>query len=261
MNKKPIIFYRNLFKDNEFEIASKYFDITSSRVFNTSDRLVIGRYSVLPFFQEVEKDLGILNARLINNFKQHSYIANFEYYTDIEHYTATTWFDCSNVPKDSGPWIVKGRTNSRKNLWKTHMFAQTWEDLIRLYSDMVIDPIIGEQGIIIRKMLDLEVIEEGVSQPFFNEWRFFFYKGIELSRGFYWVCSEAKGELDQKGIDLANRIANKVKDNVPFVVIDIAKEKSGEWKIIELNDGQQSGLSHNNPDELYSNLAKCLEKE
>jgi hypothetical protein len=259
MKLRPVILFRDIFKDGEIEIAKKYFEVTTSRVQNVKDKLVIGRYSVLPHFSEVQTDLQFQSAKLINNLTQHNYIAHFEYYEDIKDYTAKTWYELSQVPKDSGPWIVKGRTNSRKNLWATHMFAKDWGELVRIYSDLVIDPVIGEQGIIIRQFLDLEVVEQGVSQPFFNEWRFFFYQGQELSRGFYWVCSETKGQIDETGVKLAHKIAEMVKDYIPFVVIDIARLKNGEWKVIELNDGQMSGLSHNDPDELYSNLKKLLD--
>ena len=45
-----------------------------------------------------------------------------------------------------------------------------------------------------------------------------------------------------------------------FFVMDIARTAEGKWIIIELNDGQQSGLSNVDPEELYSNLAKALKK-
>jgi hypothetical protein len=255
---KPVILFRDVHRDGEIDIARKYFDVTTSRVIDVSNRMVIGRYSVLPMFDEVEFDLKSQGAYLVNNQEQHNYIAHFKYYEDIKNFTAETWFDLKDVPKDSGPWVVKGRTNSRKNLWKTHMFAADWESLVKIYSDLAVDPIIGEQGIIIRKFLELELVEEGISQPFFNEWRFFFFKENLLSRGFYWTCSEKIGSLDLNGIELARNISHIVKDKISFFVIDIARTISGEWKVIELNDGQQSGLSYNNPEEFYSNLSKIF---
>ena len=41
-------------------------------------------------------------------------------------------------------------------------------------------------------------------------------------------------------------------------VVDVAKTASGEWIVVELNDGQQSGLSCCNPIELYSNISRVL---
>jgi len=36
------------------------------------------------------------------------------------------------------------------------------------------------------------------------------------------------------------------------------KTKSGDWIVIELNDGQQSGLSYIEPELFYQELSKCL---
>lgn len=259
---RPIILFRpDKHTEEEMAVAKKYFKVVTSRIISEPGQLVIGRYSCLPYYEELENDLSLMGCRLINSHKEHLYIANFEYYADLKEFTATSWDHLDQVPKDSGSWIVKGRTNSRKQMWKTHMFAKTWDDLVRIYLDLSVDPLIGSQGIIIRKFLDLEIIEEGVSQPFFNEWRFFFYKGRFLSKGFYWTCSNEIGEIDQPGMEFAQMIADKVKTKTNFVVIDIAKTNSGEWKLIELNDGQMSGLSYNDPNELYKNLKLALEEE
>ena len=40
--------------------------------------------------------------------------------------------------------------------------------------------------------------------------------------------------------------------------IDVAQTESGEWIVVELNDGQMSGLSENNPEVLYKNLTTVL---
>jgi hypothetical protein len=46
-----------------------------------------------------------------------------------------------------------------------------------------------------------------------------------------------------------------------YYVIDVAKTAAGKWILIELNDGQMSGLSDNDPDVLYSNLKKSLKED
>jgi len=264
----PIILFRGGYeRDEEKLIAEKYFPVTDSRIriqgshTGFDDCVVIGRYSVLPFYEELERDLRMQGARLINSNLEHQYIANMDYYEDLKEFTAETWFRLDQVPKDSGPWVLKGRTNSRKLQWATHMKAETWEDLVRIYIELSNDPLLGQQGIVIRKFLDFEIVEEGISQPFFNEWRFFVYKGEILSYGWYWSSAEKVGTLDAAGIALVLKIAKIIRDKVPFAVIDIGKLATGEWKLIELNDGQMSGLSENLPEILYQNLAKALEKE
>jgi hypothetical protein len=44
-------------------------------------------------------------------------------------------------------------------------------------------------------------------------------------------------------------------------VLDIGELETNEWILIEMNDGQMSGLSNNNPEILYKNLKKELCKE
>ena len=46
-----------------------------------------------------------------------------------------------------------------------------------------------------------------------------------------------------------------------FFVIDIAQKEDGDWIIIEVNDGQQSGLSENSADILYQNLYNSIQND
>lgn len=259
--KKPIILFRST-RDTEaeLEIAKQYFEVTDSRV-GLYDRLVVGRYSVLPFFRELEKDLLKQNSILINPHYSHSYIANFDYYYDIENLTAKTWFELRDVPKDGGPYVVKGRTNSRKFDWDTLMFAPTYTDAARISFELMKDSLIATQGLVYRKYLPLKVLETGISgTPFSNEWRFFFYKKQLLSHGFYWTSSDKRGEMNEAGLKVAQEAAEIVSEQVDFFVVDIAEDINGKWWVIEINDGQMSGLSENSAEELYSNLAKAIQK-
>jgi hypothetical protein len=53
-------------------------------------------------------------------------------------------------------------------------------------------------------------------------------------------------------------LTTEICDPPDYYVIDVAKTESGEWIVVELNDGQMSGLSENNPDTLYGNLKQVL---
>ena len=75
---RPLILFReipNQGKD-EIKVACKYFDLTDSRMDIEPNDLVIGRYSVLPFYEEMERDIMLADAKLINTLSQHKYIAN-----------------------------------------------------------------------------------------------------------------------------------------------------------------------------------------
>ena len=66
----PLILFRHSIEtEEEYSIARKYFDVVGSRTL-VHDSLVIGRYSVLPFYKELEIDLLNHNSVLINSFQE-----------------------------------------------------------------------------------------------------------------------------------------------------------------------------------------------
>jgi hypothetical protein len=99
--------------------------------------------------------------------------------------------------------------------------------------------------------------------PFTNEFRFFFLREQCLSYGYYWSSADdlSLGRVSPDAIALAHRIAKIVAEHVAFFVLDLAETEDGDWILIEVNDGQQSGLSENDPDTLYSNLRTALIEE
>lgn len=263
--KKVMLWRKNYTTSDELLIAQKHFDVQESRV-GLKDCLVIPRYSLVPFPHELERDLKLQNSFMINSLMEHQYIASFDYYHDLKQYTPKTYFQLHEVPKDSNKqFVVKGKTNSRKQQWKSKMFANSFEELVPLYLDLANDPLLFEQGIIIREFEKLDNFGQGINgMDFANEWRFFFYKNTLLSYGYYWSIGEVipdKASLDPKALDLAHEIASIVSQNTNFFVLDLAKTIDGRWILIEMNDGCMSGLSENDPDELYSNLLKALEKD
>lgn len=263
MSLQPIILYREDQTNLEEEtVASRHFEVLCSRV-GISNSLVIGRYSVLPFYKELELDLEIQSSRLINSFAQHQYVANFDYYEDLKHLTPKTYFNLADVPKDGGPFVVKGRTNSRKFDWERKMFAPTYQDAARIVWELEMDDaLVREQGAIIREFVPLKVLEVGINGlPFANEWRFFFYKRDILCFEFYWTIAEQRGEMDADGIAFAQEVGKIASQRVNFFVVDIAEKASGGWVLIELNDGQMSGLSGCDPELLYRNLNLYLAGE
>jgi len=259
--KEPVVLYRTLDRStkDEIKIAEKYFRVTDSRV-HLENKLVIARYCALPFYKELETDLHYQNSELLNSYHEHNYIADFNYYYDLIEHTPKTWFnDMRYVPKDAGPFVLKGKTNSRKFQWDTKMYAEDFPAATKLMCELLQDPLVENQGIIIRKFEKLKTYEIGLNGlPFTNEWRFFFYKKTLLSYGYYWSIAENKGEFSDEAMHLAQKIANTVSFHTNFFVLDLAQKETGEWILIEMNDGQMSGLSDNEPDVLYSNLKKAL---
>lgn len=248
---------------DELPFAQQHFNVFQNRMLCPADSTIVGRYSCLPYYKELEDDLACINSKLINSFAQHQWIANFEYYEDLKNYTPETWTIDNFYSCDyQGPFVVKGRTNSRKHQWNKLMFAETRTRVFEISTLLNGDLMIGTQGLLIRKFVPLKVLEVGIDGlPFSNEWRFFFYGTQRLAHGFYWsdlADNKEQAVMNSDGLAFAQEVANIASQHTNFFVLDIAEKQEGGWILIEVNDGQQSGPSACDLHELYGNLAQAL---
>ncbi len=263
MNLKVLFRHDKNILDEYFE-CSQIIPTFDSRI-DCANSLVIARYSCLPFYKELEEDLNKLNSRLINTYQEHRYIANFEYYNDVEKYTFKTYFSFEELPENKS-FVVKGRTNSRKHKWNSMMFAKDKRTAIEIGLALMDDALTNEQGIIIREYEELETFEYSINGlPITNEWRLFFLGDQLIDYGYYWSniddmrhIDNARQDVIENGLSFAKNIASIIKNKTNFFVVDIAKTRAGEWKLVELNDGQMSGLSMIDPKSFYLKLNNAL---
>jgi hypothetical protein len=208
-----------------------------------------------------------LGANLINTYRQHRYVADLaNWYYDLSDITFKTWMRAEDIPHDEqGPFVLKGETNSRKFLWDTHMFAANRSAVGPVLCNLLNDSLVGQQKIFIRKFENLRKFDVDTVQglPVTNEWRFFICDGRVLSSGFYWSghteqIIEKYGNIEAPSTDIIADVICRVSDSIRFYVVDVAQKADGSWIVVELNDGQMSGTSDNNLDELYSNLKRVL---
>ena len=98
-----------------------------------------------------------------------------------------------------------------------------------------------------------------------EEYRFFVLDGEVLCGGFYW-SSYADDITEPVSPDFVPEeflfeVVERVRELARFIVIDIARTEEGNWIVVELNDGQQSGLCGIAPNDLYQNLARALSEK
>jgi hypothetical protein len=259
-----ILFRDSLAEADEVMMARHYFEVLRSRTLIEENKIVIPRYSALPFYKELEDDISNLNSKLINSYKQHRFVANLEnWYEVLKDFTPKTWFNLSDVPHDGGPFVLKGETNSKKFLWDTHMFAKNRTDVTDVYCRLMDDGVVSDQKIVIREFVKLKKIAPSFrGLQISNEFRFFVLNGQILCGGFYWSNVwddlEVKPSISEVPKDFLMTIVFAVKDYINFFVIDVAQTEDGNWIVIELNDGQQSGLSMCDSKDLYGNMYRVL---
>lgn len=249
-------------------LSEKYKDKYTTYITDTPrDAIIIGRYSVMPYYALVEKELRQTKAsRLVNSVEGHEYITSMQWTRDLD--TFPTYLDSgwASVPDCEQGWVCKGLVSSRKFKWNTHMRAKTREDLKLVMGRLLDDSLISQQGVAIREYVPLEQLDEpGINGlPITNEWRVFFLYGRLVEAGFYWPYSEAlpTAEDEAEAVMFATEQAEKISGKVDFFVLDVAKTEDGKWIVVEVNDGQMSGLSTINPNLFYSSLMNIVsEKE
>lgn len=250
---------------DEFEVAREVFGDSCVTPYRTKCRpgaLVVGRYSVLPYYLESYKDLEAAGVRLIHTPDQHDICADFRrWYPLLEDLTFKSYwgYGYATVPDAPEGWVVKGQTNSRKQLWNTHMRAPTRQALRDVMVRLMDDTLIGHQDLIVREFVPLEFVEESLNGlQASNEWRVFVLDGKILCTGFYWSWVEDPPvnfpvEAEAVVLQAIERLST-----LRFFVLDVAKTATGDWKIVELNAGQMSGLSLCDPTLFYTRLRESL---
>lgn len=278
----PVILIRaELSEENEIEQAAhagfaviqKRADVLSCRSETDAPTLVIPRYSALPYYKELEADVEALGGRLVNTYSEHLYVADLNrWYWDFDDLTPKTWMRPADVPWDwKGSFVLKGMTNSRKHKWQTHAFAEDRADVSRVLNNLLDDVLVSEQGICVREFESFYTFPdiEGINGlPVTNEHRFFIYKGEIVGSGFYWsehfdvLKTQHPGRvLGSPHAWVKENVCHRLSDRVPFVVADVAEHQDGRWRLVELNDGQMSGLSCVDAELLYGRLFEAISSD
>lgn len=265
MISHPVVLFRppNPGDLSEAVAAARFFPVVRVRSEVKPWDLVIGRYSVLPYYEELEEDLRNLGACLINGYAEHRFVANISAWTSVlEGLTPETWTRLEDLP-EIGPFVLKGETNSRKDRWNSHMFARTKREAVEVALRLQEDSLIGSQQICIRRYIPLRRLLTGLNDlPVSEEYRFFVCDGKVLTGAYYWsYFSDDLPEIPNACAvprEFLSDVVQRVKDRIRFFVVDIARKEDGGWMVVELNDAQMSGLSENDPEVLYRELTKVI---
>lgn len=159
-----------------------------------------------------------------------------------------------------GPIVVKDYVKSRKHDWDEAFYIPTASDWP--VAKRVVDRFVELQGpdlaggLVFREFVELEPVgrHPRSNLPLSREHRLFFLDGQLLAVGRYWEDAQYTDDVPVERLsELAARIDSR------FFVMDIAKSVAGEWIVIELGDGQVSGLPATvDPTIFYRDLARRL---
>ena len=245
----------------ERQFAAKHFQIEESRML-CQNSLVVGRYSVLPCYEELDRDLRLIGSRLVNTVDEHDWISTFAYYQEVKGFTPETW-DESNIHlcNHEGEFVVKGKRSSKKWDWKTRMFAESKAAALKLGERLKEDSDIAEQGIVYRRFVPLKTFEIGRNElPYTNEWRLFYLGTSLLEAGYYWSVGDciSQATISPDCLRLAQHLADIVARFATFYTLDLAETQAGDWILIEINDAQMATPTEHDLEKLYANLREEL---
>lgn len=158
-----------------------------------------------------------------------------------------------------GAYIVKDYVKSRKHEWFDACYINNIED--ESNSESIIKNFIERQGtdlvggVVLRQFEKLNSIgyHEKSGMPISEEYRIFVFAGRIMTVSHYWQESKTIGLSDDEWAWLEN-CSKKVKSN--FITMDIARREDGKLIIMELGDGQVSGLQQIKPKEFYDQFFK-----
>lgn len=251
---------------DEFDVVRELWgdDRVSDRITDIpAGSIVVPRMRFIPFGRELERDIESLGSRTINSYRQHRNIASlFNWIHLLEGLTPEAYRLDEMYSLPEGEYFVKGETNSIKNQWHGKAYANGKKALVKTVNNVLNDQYVGTQEIAIRPFQRFRQIGEALNnRPIFHERRVFVLNGNIISEGFYW---SGFGLEDVEILDenvyrsTLDEVVGKIKHLAPFVVVDLAEYPDGSWKVVELNDGVQSGLSDNDPTVLWKNFKNNL---
>lgn len=226
--------------------------------------LVIARHYAWPWPKRLDRDLALVGARALNNARDYDYCNTpSRWAADLGDLTPQTWEDFSALP-ERGPFFLKG-PKADKGRWD-RCYAETRADAIALRSELQRDSGLRGETIVARRYVPLERLGDGLGGvPPAVEFRVFVLDGQVVSRGFYWPpddCERPPPSADvipEAFLRQAIARVGSVDGRPPrWYALDVARTEAGDWIVVEINDGQRSGLSENDPRELYAAMARVL---
>jgi hypothetical protein len=210
------------------------------------------RVGVVDDYADLHAALAGEGVRLVHDPAQYRISSQLSgWYPLIESLTPRSqWFD-TPPPADwveaqfGWPVFLKGdrQTSRHRAAHSIIRSAAAYAEAIDVWRR---DPILHWQKLVLRQFIPLRPVaarETDRIPPSF-EFRCFFWRGQCVGFGPYWAAfaSYQCTRLEElRALRIAQQAADRI--NLPFVVIDVAQAASGEWIVIECNDGQESGYA------------------
>jgi len=159
----------------------------------------------------------------------------------------------------NGPIMVKDYVKSRKHEWDDACYIENpnsdkAKEVIKNFIDRQESEFVG--GTVLREYVNLKRVgyHEISGMPISDEYRVFVLYDEIISIVGYWGNTIKNFNDDE--MTLINKIMSRINSN--FYTIDLARKENGDLIVIEIGDGQVSGLQGLNVDEFYEVIFKII---
>ncbi len=240
------------------------------RPWDRSDEVIaVGRLGAFDDYAGMYAELLSKGVRLINSPEEHELASELpEWYPVLKSMTPrSVWWRKAPSPVDilaefQLPVFIKGSRQTSRHKADLSI-VRTQEDLIEVLAAFKKDSVLHWQSLVCREYVELAPIEAdtGAKVPASYEFRTFWWKGRLAGAGHYWsefteyTWTPAEASI---ALSLAKEAASLV--SAPFLVIDLAMTRTGNWIVIECNDAQESGYAGVSPFGMWQrilDLEKC----
>jgi hypothetical protein len=229
----------------------------------------IGRFGVTTNYRDLFEQLAEQGVFLIHSPEQYLMASELtHWYPLLSDLTPRSiWFSepptIAEIKRSlEFPIFMKGSRQTSKH--QAHLsILHTASDYERAIQHYKTDPILHWQDLVCRQFIELRPVparQTDVISPSF-EFRTFWWRGQCIGAGAYWsafVDYDWNETEKVAALAVAEEAASRLR--LPFLVIDVAQTKSGEWLVIECNDAQESGYAGISPIALWQKLI-ALERE
>lgn len=230
----------------------------------------VGRFGVSENYSELFEKLKSEGVELIHTPEQYLLASELtNWYPLLKGLTPrSVWFDAPPTAVEvekhfDYPIFIKGSRQTSRHKAEFSI-VRSREEYEHSAANFRQDSILHWQKFVVRKYVELRSVAgiSGEKVPPSFEFRTFWWRGELVGTGAYWKdFAEYSWNESEKfsALQVAQNAVNKL--NLPFIVIDLAQTKNGNWIVIECNDGQESGYAAVSPIALWQNVIEIEKRK
>lgn len=225
--------------------------------------VAVGRFGVTENYSDLYQQLAADGILLIHTPDQYALASELpRWYPALSDLTPRSmWFaqppSVAEIEHSfTWPIFLKGSRQTSRHKAALSILHSPQEYLAAI-AEYQRNPILHWQAVVCRELIALRSVPAPLTDtiPPAFEFRTFWWRGECVGAGPYWAAiasySWTKGE-EQAALTVAQEAAKRL--SLPFLVVDVAQTQEGNWIVIEVNDGQESGYAGIAPIRIWQNI-------